>query len=442
MGSTYLSTAVHHPPNEYPLLFPYPYSLDPLPSYLRNALIGVSFLALISWITTLVLVVFIIYRIIFWKRYYSVSIGHNQYILLIFQLLLADFQQATAFLISMHWIQVNRIVAPTPACSAQGWLVQFGDLSSGLWVLTIAIHTYYTIILGKKMEHKPFILMTVSIWLFCLVLSVIGPAVHPKDYFVRAGAWCWASDKYEGMRLGLHYIWIFMAQFGTIVVYAAVYIMLQRRVKASTGPLNLDGNLSNKKISRIAKYMTIYPVKYLICSLPLAAGRMSAMTGREPSMRYYSFAGALMTSSGFIDVLLYTLTRNVVVTTNNSKRMRSFSMMLSRNPMKGREKLGSDSPSDDQDRMRDSMYGNSTTISGLRGSRILDIPDISALGKSDIEVKKETSVVVTRELNPDGEENGEGSNGKRSASIRSGKSGLSKTSVEKPTLNPFAHWKQ
>ena len=91
-----------------------------------------------------------------WRKYYRIYPGYNQYLLLIFNLVLADFQQSIAFLISFHWIAQNSILAPTAACFIQGWLVQVGDVSSGIWVLAIAIHTWYSVARGRKVEHVRF----------------------------------------------------------------------------------------------------------------------------------------------------------------------------------------------------------------------------------------------------------------------------------------------
>jgi hypothetical protein len=59
--------------------------------------------------------------------------------------------------------------------------------------------------------------------------------------------------------------------------------------------------------------MVLYPIIYVILTLPLAAGRMAAMAGRKLPITYYCVAGALLTSCGWLDTLLYTLTRRVFI---------------------------------------------------------------------------------------------------------------------------------
>jgi hypothetical protein len=173
-------------PNGY---FPSPYSVDPLPDHLRTTLLPVAIMALLSFLSTLGSSLFITYRLVFWKKFYRTYPGYNQYLLLIFNLILADLQQSIAFLISFHWIAKNEILAPTAACFIQGWLVQVGDVSSGIWVLSIAIHTWFSVVKGRQVDHVCFCCFLVGIWVFVMVLAIIGPASHPDDFFVATGAW-------------------------------------------------------------------------------------------------------------------------------------------------------------------------------------------------------------------------------------------------------------
>jgi len=64
-------------------------------------------------------------------------------------------------------------------------------------------------------------------------------------------------------------------------------------------------------VNRITTLMTLYPCVYVFLTLPLAAGRMWSMVhgGRATSDAFACTAGALLTSCGWVDSLLYTLTR-------------------------------------------------------------------------------------------------------------------------------------
>jgi hypothetical protein len=133
---------------------------------------------------------------------------------------------------------------------------------------------------------------------------------------------CWISKKYASERLWLHYFWIFVAMFGTITLYTVIYSTLNIRMRPkSTSSISSLVHPSSapsvlldfRTINRAARYMIIYPTIYVLCTLPLAAGRMASMTGRHIPYWYYCVAGAAITSSGWLDVLLYAFTRRALI---------------------------------------------------------------------------------------------------------------------------------
>jgi len=164
-------------------------SFDPLPDDIRRGMISMGFFGLASSISTLSLLIFITHRMVYWRKYYEEPIAQNQIFILIYNLLLADFQQALSFLISFYWISQNKLVGPSVACFAQGWLIQIGDMSSGLWVLAIAVHTFVSLVGQKTVPMRTFVWCVIGLWMFCLTLTAIGPITHRKDFFVPAGAW-------------------------------------------------------------------------------------------------------------------------------------------------------------------------------------------------------------------------------------------------------------
>jgi G protein-coupled glucose receptor regulating Gpa2 C-term len=59
--------------------------------------------------------------------------------------------------------------------------------------------------------------------------------------------------------------------------------------------------------------MVLYPIAYVALSLPLPAGRLAVWSGAKVSLTFYCVGATLMTSCGFIDTILYTLTRRVLI---------------------------------------------------------------------------------------------------------------------------------
>ncbi|KAL2786416.1 G protein-coupled glucose receptor regulating Gpa2-domain-containing protein [Aspergillus keveii] len=298
-------------------------SIDPLPHDHRRGLVAVFIMALLSTIATLLLIGFITYRLVFWRSNYARYIGYNQYIVLIYNLVIADLIQSLAFIICAKWYADNKVQASTAACFLQGFWLQIGDPASGIFVLAIAFHTFYMVALGRKLSYKVFVSIVIGLWVFVAILVIIPLGSHGKDVFVPAGAWCWISEEFEPIRLWTHYFWIFLAEFGTVCLYAVLWFQLRRRIKQSAilGSTHIE---SLRRLRRVVGYMVIYPIAYIVLSLPLAAGRMATARGDTPGVVYFCVSGALITSSGLVDVLLYTLTRKNLILESEPSADRSY----------------------------------------------------------------------------------------------------------------------
>jgi hypothetical protein len=98
------------------------------------------------------------------------------------------------------------------------------------------------------------------------------------------------------------------SEFGNVLIYAIIYAILLHRIR--TGYYTAE---ESKRVRAISNLMVVYPAVYVICTLPLASARMAAMTGEPPSLARLCLAGAMITSNGWLDVLLYTCTRRIMI---------------------------------------------------------------------------------------------------------------------------------
>ena len=296
-------------------MLPYPYSLSPLPEDLKRGLIAPGTTGILSAACCIAMLLFVIYRFLTWRSHYKTFVGYNQYVVLIINLLLADMMQGVSFMFSFHWISHDGIFAPSQTCFSQGFLLNLGDLANGFFVFGIALHTFYGAVKSSHVKHTTFTIYVIVAWLFALFLSSLGPIMHRGDYFVRAGAWCWASSKYESERLALHYIWIFLVQFGTIILYALIFLHLKRVMLRI---LPASQSTTHAKVDRAAKLMVLFPIAYIFLTLPLSAGRMwtRAHGGENLPTGYALAAGSMIGSCGMVDCLLYTLTRRSLLRQN------------------------------------------------------------------------------------------------------------------------------
>lgn len=118
----------------------------------------------------------------------------NQFVILLYNLLLADMHQAVAFFLNVVWVANDGIFVNTRVCWTQGWFISSGDLSSSCFIFAIALHTYLTVVKEYKPSEWAFNLAIIGMWIFVYGISIVGIAgtnngMGSGGYFVRAAAW-------------------------------------------------------------------------------------------------------------------------------------------------------------------------------------------------------------------------------------------------------------
>lgn len=226
-------------------------SLDPLPASIRSGLTAISVLAFVSFAASTTLFSYLTYKLLAWRfgtcgerpavvhdeqkpnsfqRTLDFALGidgvfsddtkpasddgvagqtslrqtrnpPNQFLLLIYNLLLADMHQSLAFLLNISWVVEGAIVVGTPTCFTQGFFVSTGDLASSMFITTIAVHTYLSVVRRHRPSQSVLYMIIVGIWVFVYAISAIPIAATRNGatkggFFVRAGSWvcCTESD--------------------------------------------------------------------------------------------------------------------------------------------------------------------------------------------------------------------------------------------------------
>lgn len=180
-----------------------PTTLDPLPSVLQKGLVAVAFFGILSLVASSGLFFFLSYKLCRWYYKGHLANGANQFLLLIYNLLLADIQQAMAFSLTAVYVVEKKVDVGTTTCWANGefchdfpmdrtdhagWFVSTGDLASGVFILSIALHTWFAVVKGRSISNKIFYSWIIFAWIFVYVMAVVNVSLH-DDTYVRAGAW-------------------------------------------------------------------------------------------------------------------------------------------------------------------------------------------------------------------------------------------------------------
>lgn len=97
-----------------------PTTLDPLPPDLRQGLVAVAFFGILSLAASSGLFFYLSYKLCRWYYKGHLSNGANQFLLLIYNLLLADIQQAMAFGLTAVYVAKNKVEVGTTTCWANG----------------------------------------------------------------------------------------------------------------------------------------------------------------------------------------------------------------------------------------------------------------------------------------------------------------------------------
>ena len=277
-----------------------------------------------------------------------------------------------------------------------GWFVSTGDLSSGLFTLAIACHAFGGIVYEYRLGPKAFGAVIVGLWTFNYTLAIIGVSMH-SDLYQRAGAWCWIQSDYTNERLYLHYFWLIFVQFFTVVIYALTWIILRRRV--STSFYSTD---TLQRARTASKIILAYPVVYIVCTLPLVKARLTSMAGGSVSFLELTIAGAIITSNGWLDVLLYLFTRRALLFGAEFKSLKQeFMDMMHLRPDRGFGTTTIIEGPPKPERPRPTRMLSSLSGKGRRPSR----PAVHSRSGSTDElfvgtngVKSETTVIVHNEV--------------------------------------------
>jgi hypothetical protein len=229
---------------------------------------------------------------------------------LITNLIFSDFLQSLGFLIEFRWLQIGYIKSGSAACSAQGHFIQMGDLATAMFVILIAANTALHIFRPSDPRVPPRILrcLIALVWLAALLMSTVPVAFMP-DFYSNAGVWCWIGLKYSWQKLYLHYIFLLLAAFVSLIIYPTlgIYLLIQGRIADS------HNFPASGKLVRVAKTMFLYPMSYTLGTLPLATIRIKAMAGIKTHNNLFMGACIVFSMLGGINCLIYIGTRKHIL---------------------------------------------------------------------------------------------------------------------------------
>jgi hypothetical protein len=74
-----------------------------------------------------------------------------------------------------------------------------------------------------------------------------------------------------------------------------------------------DTNASHRRMNKVAVTLLCYPIVYIFLTMPLSITRLSQFAGNNWDLSVIHAAAGIFCCSGFVNVLLYTLTRKGII---------------------------------------------------------------------------------------------------------------------------------
>lgn len=125
---------------------------------------------------------------------------------------------------------------------------------------------------------------------------------------------CWISQEYASYRLWTHFSWVLAMMSIIVLAYigTAIKIHVPDLSGSARGPLRLLRGvrlqLRNPRRKGHHPAFLIYPLIYFVCCAPMAIGPMILASGVSIKQGYFLWAGAMIASNGWLDVVLWSLT--------------------------------------------------------------------------------------------------------------------------------------
>jgi len=217
-------------------------------------------------------------------------------------------------MISFLWSQ--ELIYSGSVCAWQGFMWNFGDLSSAFWALAIAIYSVMYGIYNKETKwFEP--VAHICCWGGALLFTLVGFS-QPNagnnfiPYYDNTGqnVWCWVNPYYETQRIFLHYFWIFVVMFLLIVLYSFMAYKLKQIIDKSNN-LEKGSAQQSKHLKKVFRKLAGYPFVFFVVFAPITADRIAQFGGALPPFNYLMFAICIFASNGFWNSVLYFITRKL-----------------------------------------------------------------------------------------------------------------------------------
>lgn len=232
---------------------------DPLTSGLQTEMTIITIAAGLSFLSTVLLILYLTHIGIQALRAREKVPPHFYSLFLVFNLLVGNAIESLAFVLNISWLAQDHIVLGN-FCTAQGMILQVGDMLGSAFTTAIAIQTFMALVLRQTASKTVFWSFVSFVWFFSIFLGAPMPAIDAyfkpgTDYYTLAGAWCWINPHLTQERLYTHYVYVFLDQILCLVLYLWIYIRLRKATKRSAA--DIGRHHSTERLESTARKMIL-----------------------------------------------------------------------------------------------------------------------------------------------------------------------------------------
>lgn len=234
-------------------------------------------------------------------------------------LLLCNLIQGIASIISIIWIQ-KMAVMNGQACFFQGLLTQLADLGIAIWILIISglALCHQKALLKKAADGTMSWAVFVCGWLMIAALLTIGPiTVDPgkgDPFYAASSRSCWISPHHKFGQIVLDRLIMSVVVLLCPILCFLVLLRLGRTKNLAEERGALPGTdkddatnyrITDLESAHFSKMVLVYPIGYIIYSLPLLIAQFVSWGGHDVSFKVSILCMAVYLLSGFANVMLF-----------------------------------------------------------------------------------------------------------------------------------------
>lgn len=231
-------------------------------------------------------------------------------------LLVAMMVNSAAGMLGVPWV-ISKGITEGLLCTVQGFLMQLATWSGGYFTVSIAIHTFNTLVLKRNQSViVSRSAMTVGWGLSALMASL--PFIFAKpdgDIYGPEGLMCTIRSVYPRLQFFLHLLPILVASILSAVFYSIIFLVLRGTISIKGGiKLTLDPNQRmattdrdgyHRFIARIARSMIWYPIAYVALLVPYSVMKLLSISGFVVPFQALVFAASCWFALGVVNVGLF-----------------------------------------------------------------------------------------------------------------------------------------